>query len=121
MRARVLIEITKSSFDPVIINKKESAQRPVSVTSVFKLLFAFESLGSKLYGEIGDLGKYKLELSNLAKHSTLAQEVPEQQLAFGSSADTLLELIRVARNDASAASKSAVEKVKNAGGDILIE
>ena len=65
-----------------------------------QIIHSVERLGSFLYGSIGDLGKYKQDLKELASHSPLAEDIstrwPGSHLPFSS----LYELVRDARNDA---------------------
>ena len=62
-------------------------------------MFVVERLGSFLYEKVGDLGKYKKHLEQLAIKSPLAWAVPqecESHIPFSQ----LYDVVRIARNDA---------------------
>lgn len=65
-----------------------------------ELLFALEGLGSKLAGKIHSFKTYKKALLKLANESAFSTAIPEQQLGFHPTAETLFGLVMQARNDA---------------------
>ena len=64
------------------------------------LLYCFERLGSRLYGKIGDLGKYGPDLRKFARPSPLAEDLPGKFPQCHTPFDILYDSVKNARNDA---------------------
>jgi hypothetical protein len=65
-----------------------------------EIIHAVERLGSFLTGKQSTLGNYREELTNLARISWLAEEIPNRFRGLAMPFDGLFRLVRVARNDA---------------------
>lgn len=65
-----------------------------------EVCYAIESLGMRLSGKKGDLGKYKCCIKELAKFSPVFEELPNRCPELFTRFDALYETLRCARNDA---------------------
>lgn len=64
------------------------------------LIFALEKFGSFLLGKVGDLGKYKNIICEIAEKSDLAIQIPKELPEFHTDFSSLYDLVRNARNAA---------------------
>ena len=64
------------------------------------IVFAIERLGSALTGRAGGLRDYQYVLADLARRSSLAEELPQAQPAWHAPFSSLYRLVREGRNDA---------------------
>jgi hypothetical protein len=64
------------------------------------IIHTVERLGSFLCESIGDLGRYKKQIEESAKHSALAEDIPGQRPDVHIPFSVLYELVRQGRNDA---------------------
>ncbi len=65
-----------------------------------EVCYAIESLGMRLRGEKGDLGKYQCCIKKLAKSSSVFEDLPNDYPNFFTHFDALYDTLRRARNDA---------------------
>ncbi len=65
-----------------------------------EICYAVEALGMRLNRKKGNLGTYKKDVGNLAKHSPLLTSLPDKFPGFFTRFDALYETLRHARNDA---------------------
>ena len=65
-----------------------------------EVIFAVERLGVVLTGRIGDLGKYKDRIWELAQNSALATTLPQEHRSWHTPFKNLYSQVRQARNDA---------------------
>lgn len=65
-----------------------------------EVCYAIESLGMRLHGSKGDLGKYQNDIKMLAKFSPVFEELPNDCPGFFTHFDALYDTLRHARNDA---------------------
>lgn len=64
------------------------------------IVFAIERLGSALTGKAGALKDYREVLADLARRSSLAEQLPEAQPGWHAPFSSLYRLVRQGRNDA---------------------
>lgn len=64
------------------------------------IIHVVERLGSFLDQKIGDLGRYKRQIDEKARHSALAKDVPDQWRSIHVPFALLYDLVKNARNDA---------------------
>lgn len=65
-----------------------------------QIVHAIELVGQIRLGKVGDLGKYKDDISKIASRSCLAKEIPSAFPAYHASFSCLYDELRIARNDA---------------------